>query len=54
MEGLMFLLRRLVKRILLLVGSLVLMLRREVFVDMLMSGFRGILGEQDIRIWQDT
>jgi hypothetical protein len=41
----MFLLRRLAKRILLLVESLVLMLRREVFVDMLMSCFRSILGE---------
>lgn len=46
----MFFLRRLVKRILLLVGGLVLMLRREVFVDLLMSGFQSILGEQDIRI----
>jgi len=50
----MFLLPRLVKRILLMVGSLVLMLPRELFVDMLMSGFRSILGEQDIRIWQNT
>jgi hypothetical protein len=50
MEGLIFLLRRLVKMILILVGGLVLMLRREVFVEMLMSGFQSILGEQDTRI----